>query len=432
MRRLGLTEEEKFWLRQPEHFFVPIQIALYKKHGKALESTSETLRAWMSEPKRPTWRQLELAAAEAAGRGIDPSAKALVLLDRGSVPEASYLLGRGSVTARKEVVAPGFLQVLTRGASPEEYLARARDRGRTGAGREGITDPDVLVVLGTTYRRAAMAGWLTDVDRGAGGLLAQGDRQPALAAPFRRGAGAYARRLRPDGRPARPRRAARLAGGRAGPRRLAAQADPPADRHRRGVSPGDVGGPRRSRTPRIACSGIDGRSAWRPRRSATRCSPRPAGCVGSMFGPPFRPPIPPEAIATRSKDAYPANLKDGPESWRRSVYAFVKRSVVNPFGETFDAPDTTSTCGRRNTTTVPTQNLALLNDPFVRSCAADLARRAAAEGGPEIAAARPPRLRAGTGPSAARGRAGRLPRVPRAGSRTRCVHRPLPRDLHPE
>ena len=48
-----------------------------------------------------------------------------------------------------------------------------------------------------------------------------------------------------------------------------------------------------------------------------------------MFGPPFRPLIPKEAIATRSKDPYPADIKDGIGIWRRSVYAFVKRSVPN-------------------------------------------------------------------------------------------------------
>ena len=75
--------------------------------------------------------------------------------------------------------------------------------------------------------------------------------------------------------------------------------------------------------------------------------------------------------------------------------------MPNPLAEVFDAPDSTAACGRRNTTAVPTQNLALLNDPFVRDCATDLARRAVAESGPrpadrigrayELALGRPPR-----------------------------------------
>ena len=94
-------------------------------------------------------------------------------------------------------------------------------------------------------------------------------------------------------------------------------------------------------------------------------------------------------------------LVSGPPTWRRSVYAFVKRSVPNPLAEVFDVPDSTAVCGRRNATAVPTQNLALLNDPFVRDRATDLARRVAHESGPkakdqicrayELALGRPPR-----------------------------------------
>ena len=102
-----------------------------------------------------------------------------------------------------------------------------------------------------------------------------------------------------------------------------------------------------------------------------------------IYGPSFRPPIPGEAIATRSKDAYPADIHDGPSNWRRSVYAFIKRSVPNPIAEAFDSPESTAACGRRNTTAVPTQNLLLLNDPFVRARARDLAGRVWRDAGPD-------------------------------------------------
>ena len=98
-----------------------------------------------------------------------------------------------------------------------------------------------------------------------------------------------------------------------------------------------------------------------------------------VYGPSFRSHIPAEAIATRSKDAYPADIRDGPANWRRSVYAFIKRSVTNPFVEVFDSPESTSACGRRNSTAVPTQNLLLLNNPFVRARARDLAGRVSRE-----------------------------------------------------
>ena len=91
-----------------------------------------------------------------------------------------------------------------------------------------------------------------------------------------------------------------------------------------------------------------------------------------------------------------------PRTWRRSVYAFTKRSVSNPFAEVFDAPDPTAACGRRNTTTVPTQALTLLNDPFVSGVRRDLARRLAREAGPGDADRAVLGLRARPRPPAAR------------------------------
>ena len=44
MTALNLSDQEKFWLRQPEHFFVPVQTELYKKYGKTLEATDAILR----------------------------------------------------------------------------------------------------------------------------------------------------------------------------------------------------------------------------------------------------------------------------------------------------------------------------------------------------------------------------------------------------
>ena len=60
---------------------------------------------------------------------------------------------------------------------------------------------------------------------------------------------------------------------------------------------------------------------------------------------------------------------------RRSIYLAVRRNNLNPFLETFDAPKPFTTLGRRDTTNVPGQSLALLNDPFV----IDLARAWARE-----------------------------------------------------
>jgi hypothetical protein len=51
---------------------------------------------------------------------------------------------------------------------------------------------------------------------------------------------------------------------------------------------------------------------------------------------------------------------------RRSVYLRVKRSELLPVMTMFDAPEPTQSIGERSVTTVPTQALALMNSPFVR------------------------------------------------------------------
>ena len=81
----------------------------------------------------------------------------------------------------------------------------------------------------------------------------------------------------------------------------------------------------------------------------------------------------------RSKD-----VKDTPATRRRSVYLFHKRVVQHPLMQAFDGPDAQASCGRRETTTVAPQALALLNDPFVRARALDFAQRVEKEGGVEL------------------------------------------------
>ncbi len=50
---------------------------------------------------------------------------------------------------------------------------------------------------------------------------------------------------------------------------------------------------------------------------------------------------------------------------RRSIYRSVRRNFIPPLMQTFDMPIPFSTFGKRNTTNVPAQSLALLNDPFI-------------------------------------------------------------------
>ena len=104
----------------------------------------------------------------------------------------------------------------------------------------------------------------------------------------------------------------------------------------------------------------------------------------AMFGPSFKPPIPAEAMQARNlKSPYPADAKDTPETRRRTIYLFHKRVVQYPLMQAFDAPDAQASCSRRMNTTVAPQALALLNDPFVRRRADELAKRLPSDAGSE-------------------------------------------------
>jgi hypothetical protein len=93
-----------------------------------------------------------------------------------------------------------------------------------------------------------------------------------------------------------------------------------------------------------------------------------------MHGPGIHPRIHPSVIATSTTRKWPTVEHEGPRHWRRSVYIFVRRSVLMPLLEVFDAPTTTESCNQRSTTTVPTQALLLMNDAFTNEQSARMAQ----------------------------------------------------------
>ena len=94
-----------------------------------------------------------------------------------------------------------------------------------------------------------------------------------------------------------------------------------------------------------------------------------------LFGPSVKPWVSNDAIKTGSTNKWPTNVKDGPGTWRRSIYVFMRRSMRVPFFETFDVPDAMQSRGVREETTVATQALLLLNNEFVRAQAERFAAR---------------------------------------------------------
>jgi hypothetical protein len=96
-----------------------------------------------------------------------------------------------------------------------------------------------------------------------------------------------------------------------------------------------------------------------------------------LGGPSFHPTIGADALEGLSMKGAAWKASPAREQWRRSVYMFAKRSLLLPMATTFDFPDTTLPCCRRDVTIVPTQALNLLNNAFVHEQSEALAMRVA-------------------------------------------------------
>ncbi|MBI4904777.1 MAG: PSD1 domain-containing protein [Acidobacteria bacterium] len=94
-----------------------------------------------------------------------------------------------------------------------------------------------------------------------------------------------------------------------------------------------------------------------------------------MYGQPVVPPLSrEEADGMRDMSQWPIT-SDSSEHNRRSVYLFVKRSFQNPMLEIFDAPDTSASCPRRDSSTIAPQSLALMNSEYMQLQAERFAER---------------------------------------------------------
>ena len=295
--------------------------------------------------------------------GADPRPRRSSLLDRGPVPEVSYLLGRGSVTSpqggRHARVPPG--------ADSRRVARGVPGPGSRSASRAGDRN-DRIPVLGTTYQRAALAEWLTDVDHGAGGLLARVIVNRLWQHHFGEGLVRTPDDFgttgdRPDHAELLDWLAAELirGGWRLKPihRLIVTSA---------AYRQGDVGDPRRrGRRPRqppaLAPPAGPARGRGGPRRDARRLRPAQPGDVRAAV--PAADPAPRRSPPAARTPTRPTSRTDPEPGGGRSTRSSSDRLPTrSPRRST--RPDSTAACGRRNTTTVPTQNLALLNDPFVR------------------------------------------------------------------
>jgi len=99
------------------------------------------------------------------------------------------------------------------------------------------------------------------------------------------------------------------------------------------------------------------------------------------YGPPMFPFVPKEAMEGHSDPGMIWAPFDENEASRRTIYAFVRRSMIVPMIEVLDFCDTARTAPQRVTTSVAPQALALFNGHFVNRQARHLADRLLGEVG---------------------------------------------------
>jgi hypothetical protein len=289
-------------------------------------------------------------------------AETLVFRDFGAEPRTTWLFSRGNFYDRNQPVQLGFLDVLSRDRTAADYWNDARrDRARTD----------------TTYQRAALADWITDVDHGAGALAARVIVNRVWQHHFGEGLVRTVSDFGVRGEPpTHPELLEWLT------HDFVTHGWKLKRLHRMIVTSAVY---QQGTTFDAAKSQLDPENRLLWRRPPLRLEAeilRDAMLVTSgtlnlePFGPAFKPPIPAEAMLARNtKNPYPNDAKDDPSTQRRSVYMFHKRVVPYPLLQAFDRPDAQQACGRRDQTTVAPQGLALLNDSFVRARSVDFANR---------------------------------------------------------
>ncbi len=260
----------------------------------------------------------------------------------------TYFLQRGDPNQKRGVVAPGFLQVLERDGKDESAW-----RVPPPAGWKR-----------TSFRRAALARWLTDADHGAGHLAARVIVNRAWQHHFGRGLVAT-------------------------PNDFGAQGEPPSHPELLDWLADDLvrHGWRLKRLHRLILTSAvyvqDGRFDEARARSDRenvflwRQAPR------RLEAEAIRDAMLRAAGGLHVRMYGPGTLD--PNMRRRSVYFFIKRSQLIPMMMLFDWPEHLVSIGQRSTTTIAPQALLFMNSPQGRQYAEGFARRLEGEAaGPAV------------------------------------------------
>ncbi len=324
---------------------------LEKNGGRLSDAQRQTLLGWYRTTD-PQWQALNQKAQEHLAKKPQPQ-KVKVQVTSEGLPhmphhadgrgyphfyEQTYFLSRGDVNRKDGVAPPGFLQVLTDSGADADHWAVAPPRDKPQS----------------TYRRAALAQWMTDTEYGAGNLTARVMVNRLWQHHFGRGIVAT-------------------------PNDFGTQGEPPSHPELLDWLAVDLieNGWRLKRLHKLmmtssvytqstafdeARAAIDRENVSHWRRAPQRL----------------------EGEAIRDAMLHVSGLLDGtmhgpgtldPNMRRRSVYFFIKRSQLIPTMMLFDWPEHLVSIGARSVTTIAPQSLMFLNSPQARQCAEAFANR---------------------------------------------------------
>ena len=97
-------------------------------------------------------------------------------------------------------------------------------------------------------------------------------------------------------------------------------------------------------------------------------------------GPGIKPHMPADIAKYSYASGIAWKISPAPDRYRRGMYIHFQRTIPYPMLDTFDSPDSNTTCIRRNSSNTPLQALTLLNDPVFFEMAQAMARRLLTEG----------------------------------------------------
>jgi hypothetical protein len=336
-------EEEDF----PHELIVEVNQALQVPADQLTEAQKAALSKWY-RTLDPVWQNLHRAVVEHAKQAPRVELTKVMVTSEGLIPirlhtqgadffEKTYFLKRGDLNQKQGEAPQGFLHVLMRTADEEKHWQAPPPKGWR-----------------TSYRRTALANWITDVDAGAGPLLARVIVNRLWQHHMGRGIVASPSDFGSQGdRPTHPELLDWLAS------QLTGEGWRLKPLHKLIMtSAAYMQGSEFNE--RAAAADRDNKLLWRrePRRLEGEII-RDAMLAVS---------------GTLDETLYgPGSLDEGQK--RRSIYFTVKRSHLIPMLMLFDGPDSLQSLGQRASTTVAPQALALVNNPQVEEYARGFARR---------------------------------------------------------